>query len=494
MANIKKINIYMGVVGQAYVDKETAKKKLEAAKKNVLDVKHIIYLINHNYEEDIILANDPKLYPLTAQSYNDLVNAALTNAQDAKDLASQVRNSLEEKKNSVSKDSQNYDPIKYEQLINLINALESNDIDMDYTNGGNIITADNNISQINALSKELDDILEIANKLLEENEEYVNECQVIYDQAVAVFEAYIPEAVEDQASKSDRLEAELLARLKVVAIGLENAQNTTDAINRVSAEVQEQANDILRANVDLQLINVEEPTLNGDKYCRVINLRATQEGTPEDVIITCTTNAGVFSNGSNILYATLQLSVGNGTLPNIGIFNNTDLTITPTVEIIGKDILKIEVGEIPPMPQEGGEPGGDEPGGDEPGGDQPGGDQPGGDEPGGDEPGGDEPGGDPETHENNYFLGATSKESFEISDLNEYVDEKPNSITVPATSGQDWTAWIYPESWGRPTSAISSLSNSQEIQSFNYDELNLPLGYIGMWINSTSECTYALTW
>ena len=96
---------------------------------------------------------------------------------------------------------------------------------------------------------------------------------------------------------------------------------------------------------------------------------------------------------------------------------------------------------------------------------------------------------------NNYFLGATAKDSFEISDLNEYVASKPSSITVPNTVEPDkWTAWIYPKSWGRPTSAISSLSNAEEVQSFNYDELGVPPGYIGMWVDSTSECTYALTW
>ena len=99
---------------------------------------------------------------------------------------------------------------------------------------------------------------------------------------------------------------------------------------------------------------------------------------------------------------------------------------------------------------------------------------------------------------NNYFLGATSKDSFETSDLNEYVASRPSSITVPNTidvGGTElFTAWIYPESWGRPTSAISSLSHAEEVQSFNYGELGVPSGYIGMWVDATSECTYTLTW
>ena len=99
---------------------------------------------------------------------------------------------------------------------------------------------------------------------------------------------------------------------------------------------------------------------------------------------------------------------------------------------------------------------------------------------------------------NNYFLGATSKASFALSDLNQYVASRPSSITVPNTidvSGTElFTSWIYPESWGRPISAISSLSHYEEVQSFNYGELGVPAGYIGMWVDSTSECTYTLTW
>ena len=97
--------------------------------------------------------------------------------------------------------------------------------------------------------------------------------------------------------------------------------------------------------------------------------------------------------------------------------------------------------------------------------------------------------------QNNYFLGATSKESFTLSDLNEYVATKPSSITVPCTIEQEkWTVWIYPAAWGRPISAISSLSHSEEIQSFNYGEVGVPEGFEAMWVDSGSECTYTLTW
>ena len=42
MKNNKSINIYMGIIGEAYVDKETAYAVLLAAKKNILDVQAII--------------------------------------------------------------------------------------------------------------------------------------------------------------------------------------------------------------------------------------------------------------------------------------------------------------------------------------------------------------------------------------------------------------------------------------------------------------------
>ena len=97
--------------------------------------------------------------------------------------------------------------------------------------------------------------------------------------------------------------------------------------------------------------------------------------------------------------------------------------------------------------------------------------------------------------QNNYFLGATSKESFALSDLNEYVATKPSSITVPNTiEHEKWTVWIYPAAWGRPTSAISSLSHAEEVQSFNYGEIGVPEGFEAMWVDSGSECTYTLTW
>lgn len=94
-------------------------------------------------------------------------------------------------------------------------------------------------------------------------------------------------------------------------------------------------------------------------------------------------------------------------------------------------------------------------------------------------------------HKNNCYIGVTKKEVFTEDDLNQYVAERPSTITIPA--GQ-WGTWIYPASWGKPISAISNLSQFDEVSAFNYSDLKLPNGYTGMWIELSSETTYTLTW
>jgi hypothetical protein len=157
----------------------------------------------------------------------------------------------------------------YTALMNLKNDLQKNDFDDNYENGGNVISANFNITQIDALITELNDILSIAQNLLQENINYVTECETVYEAAKAVFEAYVPEEAEDQASKSDRLEAELIARLNNVAAGLEIAQATTDAINQTSNDVMDEANEIIQSGGG-EPVNPDpidpQPVDNGNYY------------------------------------------------------------------------------------------------------------------------------------------------------------------------------------------------------------------------------------
>ena len=97
-------------------------------------------------------------------------------------------------------------------------------------------------------------------------------------------------------------------------------------------------------------------------------------------------------------------------------------------------------------------------------------------------------------HKNNYYIGRTTKVAFTLDDLDQYVAEKPSEITLPGGDNTAWAVWIYPESWGQPTKAISDASNADEIASFIYGRLTLPEGYTGCYSVPTSDTTYTLEW
>lgn len=97
-------------------------------------------------------------------------------------------------------------------------------------------------------------------------------------------------------------------------------------------------------------------------------------------------------------------------------------------------------------------------------------------------------------HKNNYYIGRSQKEVFTFSDLDQYVAEKPSEITLPGGDNTAWAVWIYPESWGKPTKAISNRSNIDELTSFIYADITLPEGYTGCYSLPTSDTTYTLEW
>lgn len=97
-------------------------------------------------------------------------------------------------------------------------------------------------------------------------------------------------------------------------------------------------------------------------------------------------------------------------------------------------------------------------------------------------------------HKNNYYIGRSQKEVFTLSDLNQYVAEKPSEITLPGGDTSAWAVWIYPASWGKPTKAISHSSNADELAAFNYSDITLPEGYTGCWSVPYSDTTFTLEW
>jgi len=230
MANLNRVDIYVGVVGQAYVDKETALKNLNAAIKNVNDMIDIISAAN----AQITIAEN-----------------ILNNARGAKDLAQETFNRLTEKINQLGENN----PL-YKQLLSIKNSLYDNDIDNNFKNGGNTITANANIENIEKQITELHNIINEGNESLIRRRALVEELQVVYNNAVEVFESYLPEEDIDIFAAFDAEEEALKARLEEAIAALNSAQEITDAINATSQDVIDRA--------ILSIINACKS--NGSKY------------------------------------------------------------------------------------------------------------------------------------------------------------------------------------------------------------------------------------
>lgn len=99
-------------------------------------------------------------------------------------------------------------------------------------------------------------------------------------------------------------------------------------------------------------------------------------------------------------------------------------------------------------------------------------------------------------HQNNFYVGVTSKDAFTLSDLTEYKPsrESVTSITVGPAGSNTYQTWIYPASWGRPVSMISSLTGESSTASWNYSDLYLPEGYTGAWRQGSENVTFTIIW
>ena len=135
MGNFKKINIYVGAVGQAYVDKETAKNNLDSVKQNIKDWTNIIDL---------------------AQSVLDNTNPISNRLTDAQSKANAVKTLLETEMNNAINDTE-----KYNALKKLRDELHALDYDNDFSNGGNTFTLGQIDTTLDSIVKEINDILSI---------------------------------------------------------------------------------------------------------------------------------------------------------------------------------------------------------------------------------------------------------------------------------------------------------------------------------------------
>ena len=219
MKNNKSINIYMGIIGEAYVDKETAYAVLLAAKKNILDVQAIIEAAN-------------------------ALNRPLTKAQIAAEKAiTDAVNVYNQLKNAIALFDEQ-DP-KFTKLYALLSDLNENDFDDNFSNGGNIFTARENLTFAESLDAEIKDILVVARDLLDANKlNAVVRCKE-YNIAKELFEAMIPEKIVSPEDISDTMEAELLKRINTVRNNIDYVNLVSDEISSISNKVSHKIENIV---------------------------------------------------------------------------------------------------------------------------------------------------------------------------------------------------------------------------------------------------------
>lgn len=214
MGNFKKINIYVGAVGQAYVDKETAKNNLDSAKQNINDWDNIIVL---------------------AQSVLNNTNPISNRLTDAKSKANAVKTLLETEMNNATNNTE-----KYNALKKLRDELLALDHDNDFSNGGNTYTLDQIDNAINSIITEINDILSKSQSNKTYWEGAVAEYQQAYDTAKEVFNSYIPEDQNNSLDEKDELEVQFTERLHEIDVQLQEFDTAISKVNEVSDKTSQE--------------------------------------------------------------------------------------------------------------------------------------------------------------------------------------------------------------------------------------------------------------
>ena len=324
MGNIDRIDIYVGEVGTAYVDKETALKKLNAAIKNIDDMVDILHAAGGvtGNEDQTFVSHGAKQAVLDAL---ERANAAFGRATR---VAQKLQNAITELDTS--------DP-KYELYIALQKELNDNDTDGIGLNGGNKITAKDNIDNLNAQSDKIEAIIKEAKSYLSEQEpigrlvELKNQYQEEYDAANEKFLGYLPEEYQDENEKSDEIEKDLIERLNEVNEAIENANNVTDAIQNTSNEVENRINEIKNSQ--------EEPEPQPEPVTTFIVTLSIENGSaPESNQVVRvadgeTASWAVYPNDNYKLPETVE----NGTISGNTVTSNevhADMTVTVVCELI----------------------------------------------------------------------------------------------------------------------------------------------------------------
>ena len=94
-----------------------------------------------------------------------------------------------------------------------------------------------------------------------------------------------------------------------------------------------------------------------------------------------------------------------------------------------------------------------------------------------------------------YYAGVTDKVSFTESDLNQTSTTKPTTLTFGAAYGDNYQTFVYPASWGKPTSMMAGGLDGKDGW-FWGDEAgmeSLPPGYTAA-VSQGGAVTYEVTW
>lgn len=87
----------------------------------------------------------------------------------------------------------------------------------------------------------------------------------------------------------------------------------------------------------------------------------------------------------------------------------------------------------------------------------------------------------PKTDEFKYYLGETDAIDFSLTDFNKTANDKTDITHIHANqaTGDTFTVFIWPTSWGMPTSIIDNGSGKNYIAAWNINngDLNVPSGY-----------------
>ena len=414
MGNFKKINIYVGTVGQAYVDKETAKNNLDSVKQNIKDWNNIIDL---------------------AQSVLDNTNPISNRLTDAQSKANAVKTLLETEMNNAINDTE-----KYNALKKLRDELHALDYDNDFSNGGNTYTLDQINNTLDSIVKEINDILSKSQSNQTYWEGAVVEYQQAYDTAIEVFNSYIPEDQNNPLDKNDDLEVQFTERLHEIDVQLQEFDTVISKVNEVSdktsQEIKKITGTVVPSIIEVTGISLDKQslTLNATEQTTITATVSPSDATsktinwssddPTVATVTTTTTSGQPATVTWKKAGTCTITATSTGNPSI----------SKTCSVTCKDAT------------------------------------------------------------NNCYIGNTAQEEFTLDDLDRYVDEKPSELMLPGGTHPNAAVWIYPESWGQPTSAIDVESKAEQIQTFNYTDLTLPEGYTGCWVELYSDTTYTLKW